>query len=131
MSRFSTSRDIGLRVIIRWAINSFGLWLSARLISDITFEESLWVIVWSGLVLSIINAAIKPLVVILSLPAIVFSLGLFMVFVNGLMVYLVGTLVDSYAVGSFGAAILAGLIIGLVNYAMTTFIEDRFTKEDE
>ena len=128
MSRFTTVRDISLRILVRWAINSFGLWLAGQLLSQIDFQDDIWVIVWSGLVLSLINAAIKPLVVIAAVPAIVFSLGFFMIFVNGLMVFFVSKVVDAYEVDTFGAAVLAGLIIGLVNYAMTTMLEDRISK---
>lgn len=124
-------REIIVRVTLRWAINSFGLWLADRLISTISFGEGLTPIIVAGLVLSIINTLIKPAVVILSLPAIVFSLGLFMVFVNGLMVYLASTLVGSFEIEGFGSAILAGIIIGLVNYAMTTLLEERLLKTNE
>lgn len=126
MSRFSTGRDIFMRILVRWIVNSFGLWLAGQLLSNIDFQNDLGVILLSGLVLSLVNAAIKPLVIILSLPAIVFSLGIFMIFVNGLMVYLVGSLVEAYEVETFGAAVLAGIIIGLVNYAMTTALEERY-----
>ena len=125
MGRFSTSRDIIMRIIVRWAINSFGLWLAGRLLPDISHGDDFGVIIVAGLLLSLANAAIKPLVVIAALPAIIISLGLFMIFVNGLMVYLVGLLIDSFSVDSFASAVLAGLIIGLVNYAMTTVLEER------
>lgn len=126
MARFSTRRDILLRILVRWFVNSFGLWLAGKLLTNIDFQDDIGVIIWSGLVLSLVNAAIKPIVVILSLPAIIFSLGLFMIFVNGLMVYVVGGIVDAYEVETFGAAVLAGIIIGLVNYAVTTVLEERY-----
>ncbi len=118
-----------VRILIRWLGNSFGLWLAARLIPDITFNGGLEVIVLAGLVLSIINTFIKPLVIILSLPAIVLTLGLFIVFINGLMVYFAAGLMDSLDIKGYGAAVLAGLIIGLVNYAVTTIAEERGDKK--
>jgi len=68
---------------------------------------------------------IKPIVVILSLPAILFSLGLFMIVINGLMVMLVSVLYSSLEVTNFGAAMLAGMVIGLVNYLVTAILEER------
>ncbi len=82
------------------------------------------VIIIAGLVLAIINTFIKPIVVILSLPAILFSLGLFMIVVNGLMVYLASTLYSGLQISGFGTAMLAGLVIGLVNYLVTAILEE-------
>lgn len=78
----------------------------------------------SGFVLAIVNTIIKPIVVLLSLPAILFSLGLFMLVINGLMVLLASKLYHPLEVTSFGTAMLAGVIIGLVNYLVTTIVED-------
>jgi len=75
--------------------------------------------------LAIVNAIIKPLVVILSLPAILLTLGLFMIIINGLMVLLVSKLYSPLHVTNFFAAIVAGMVIGLVNYLVTTILEER------
>jgi len=82
-------------------------------------------VVIAGLVLAVMNAIIKPIVIILSLPAILLSLGLFMIVINGLMVLLVSKLYAPLQVTNFGAAMLAGMIIGLVNYLVTTILEEK------
>jgi putative membrane protein len=74
--------------------------------------------------LPLVNTVIKPIIVILSLPAILFSLGLFMIVINGLMVFLVSRLYGQLEVQGFGAAMLAGMVIGLVNYLVTTILEE-------
>src|SRR5206468_2450778 len=115
-----------IRFLIRWGVSSLGLWIAAGLLgSGITYQNKLRVIIIAGLVLAIINVFIRPIIVIFSLPAILFSLGLFMVVVNGLMVFLVSKLYTSLHVKNFWAAILAGVIIGLVNYLVTTILEDK------
>lgn len=116
------------RILIRWVANSFGLWIAGRLLVSVDHANDFGVIIAAGLVLSLVNALIKPLVIILALPAIVFSLGLFMIIINGLMVFLVSELVGSFQIDSFGAAVLAGAIIGLVNYSITTVLGDLQTK---
>jgi putative membrane protein len=83
------------------------------------------VVIVSGLILALVNTVIKPIVVILSLPAILFSLGLFMIVINGFMVYLVGWLYPQMEIATFGTAMLAGLVIGLVNYLVSTILEER------
>ncbi len=80
-------------------------------------------IIIAGFILAIINAIVKPVVVILSLPAVVLTLGLFMIVVNGLMVLIASKLYHSLHVTNFWAAMLAGMVIGLVNYLVTTVLE--------
>lgn len=113
------------RFLIRWFVCGLGLWIAAGFLSGgINYDESFAVLIIAGFVLAIINTLIRPLVVILSLPAILFSLGLFMIVVNGLMVMLVSVVYKPLEVSGFGAAMLAGVIIGVVNYLVTTIIEE-------
>lgn len=114
------------RFLLRWFISSLGLWIAAGILGGrITYGSSLSVILIAGLILAIVNTVIKPAVVILSLPAILFSLGLFMVIINGFMVFLVSKLYPDLYVSNFTAAILAGVVIGLVNYLVTAILEER------
>ncbi len=114
------------RFLIRWFVCSLGLWVAAALLGGrINYDQRVGVILISGLLLALVNAIIKPVVIILSLPAILFSLGLFMIVINGLMVMLVSKLYEPLHVTNFGAAMLAGMVIGLVNYLVTTILEER------
>lgn len=113
------------RFFVRWLVCSLGLWIAAGLLgSHLTYNGNLWVIVWSGFALAIVNAILRPIVIVLSLPAILLTLGLFTVVINGFMVYVVTTLTPLH-VTSFWIAILAGMIIGLVNYLVTAILENR------
>lgn len=114
------------RFLLRWFVSSLGLWVAAGLLSErITYGSRWGVIVVAGLILAAVNTIIKPIVVILSLPAILFSLGLFMIVINGLMVLLVSWLYPSLYVSGFGVAVLAGMVIGLVNYLVSAILEER------
>lgn len=111
--------------MVRWFVCSLGLWIASGLLGDrITYGSRLGVIIVAGFILAIVNAIIKPIVVILSLPAILFSLGLFMIVINGLMVLLVSKLYTRLHVTNFGAAMLVGMVIGLVNYLVSTILEE-------
>jgi putative membrane protein len=113
------------RFLIRWFVCGLGLWIAAGFLDGkITYNSRLGVIIISGFILAIINSIIRPIIVLLSLPALLFSLGLFMIVINGLMVMLASALYKPLQVTSFGAAMLAGVVIGLVNYLVTTIIED-------
>lgn len=116
------------RFILRWFICSLGLWVAAGILGQrISYDSQFGVIIIAGLLLAIVNVFIKPVVVILSLPAILFSLGLFMIVINGLMVLLVSELYSPLQINNFGAAMLAGVIIGLVNYLVSTILEGKET----
>lgn len=116
-----------LRFLMRWLVTGLGLWIAAGLLNQsIYYQDRLGVILVAALILAVVNAIIKPIVVILSLPAILLTLGLFMVVVNGLMVYLVSKLYPSLEITSFWAAILTGLIIGFVNYLVSTILDSSF-----
>ncbi len=114
------------RFLLRWFICGLGLWIAAGILGQrISYGSDVGVIIVAGLILALLNTVIKPIVVILSLPAILFSLGLFMIVINGLMVLLASRLYDKLEVTNFGVAMLAGMVIGLVNYLVTTILEDR------
>jgi putative membrane protein len=114
------------RLGVRWFVCSLGLWIAAGLLgSGISYEQRFSVIVIAGLVLAIVNLIIRPLVVLLSLPAILLSLGLFILVINGLMVLLVSKLYTPLHITNFWAAIFAGVVIGLVNYLVTTIVENE------
>ena len=120
------------RFLVRWFVCALGLWIAAGLLStSVEFETSgskFWVVVVSGLILAIINSVIKPLVVLLSLPAILLTLGLFMIVINGFSVLLASWLYEPLHIGNFWAAMLAGVIIGLVNYLVTAILESQEKK---
>jgi putative membrane protein len=114
------------RFLLRWFVCSLGLWIAAGLLtSDISYQNEIRVIIIAGLILAAINAIIRPILVILSLPAILLTLGLFMVVINGFTVFLVSKLYEPLQVTNFWAAILAGLIIGLVNYLVSAILDSR------
>jgi putative membrane protein len=115
-----------MRFLIRWFVCGLGLWIAAGILGErINYDNRILVVVVAGLILALVNSIIKPIVVILSLPAILFSLGLFMIVINGLMVLLVSWLYPDLQVTGFSTAILAGMVIGLVNYLVSIILEER------
>lgn len=127
MAEYTYSPNILYRFLVRWLVCGLGLWIAAAVLGGdrITYNEQFAGIVFGGLILAIINAIIKPVVVILSLPAILFTLGLFMIVINGLMVMLASAIYGPLEVSSIWSAMFAGMVIGLVNYLVTAILEDR------
>jgi putative membrane protein len=100
-----------VRFLVRWLVCSLGLWIAAGLLSrSVSYSNDTAVIIIAGLILAIINTILKPI-------------GLFMIVINGFTVYLASRLYSSFHVTNFGAAILVGMVIGLVNYLVTTILE--------
>jgi putative membrane protein len=117
------------RFLTRWLVCSLGLWIAASILSSsISYGSRFGVIVIAGLVLAVINTIIKPLLIFLSLPALLLSLGLFLIIINGVTVLIASKLYHPLHVTNFWAAIFAGMVIGLVNYLVTAILEDVTTK---
>lgn len=113
-------------MLIRWVVSSLGLWIAAGLLNGaIDYQQQIGVVLIAGLMLAVVNAVIKPILVLISVPALLLTLGLFMLVINGLTVWLVALLYYPLQINDFSAAVLTGVIIGLVNYLMTAILERR------
>lgn len=112
------------KFLFRWAVSSLGLGFAAWVLGDnLNIQNSLGVMLIAGLLLAAVNTIVKPLVVFITLPALLVTLGLFMIVINGLMVLLASKLYPGLEVSNFGFAMLAGMLIGLVNYLLVTIVE--------
>jgi putative membrane protein len=114
--------------LLRWALNALGLWAAVRLLGtgydNVDVTAGFWGFLLAGLIFSLINSLFKPLLVIVSLPAILLTLGLFTIIVNGVIVYISIALAPGIAM-SFGNSIIAGIILSLVNYIVNAAVEIR------
>jgi putative membrane protein len=108
--------------ILRLCVNAGALWIAAT-IGIISYEDNYLNLFIAAFILGILNALIRPLLVIFTLPAIVLTLGLFTIFINGFIIVLVSWLFKKFTVGSIWSAMLVGLLIGLVNYTVTILTE--------
>ncbi len=115
--------------LLRWLLNSFGLWLAVRLFGtgyDIgAIDAGAGVFLLAGLIFSIVNSILRPIVIVLSLPAILLTLGLFTFIVNGLMVYISLLLTPGLQM-KFWHSVLTGIILSLINYIVSSAVELRY-----
>lgn len=110
------------RFIWSWIGNAAGLFVASLLISGIDYQKRLLVLVVASLIFGIVNALIRPIVVIISLPAIVLTLGVFTLIVNAFMLWLTSRLYPSFQIKSIWAALGAVIFVWLVNYCIDLFI---------
>ncbi|HEY0965309.1 MAG TPA: phage holin family protein [Candidatus Saccharimonadales bacterium] len=112
--------------IIRWLLNSFGLWLAIVIfgtgISDGELTAGFWGFLLAGFIFSVVNSVLRPVVIILSLPAILLTLGLFTLVVNGFMVWLSLKLAPGIQM-TFLYSILTGMLLSLINYIVSSVFE--------
>jgi putative membrane protein len=111
------------RLVVTWLFNIIALWVAAELLSGIGYDDNEWVLVIAALVFSLANVFVKPVVILLTLPLVILTLGVALFFVNLLMLYLTSWVVDEFTVDSFGAAILATIIIWVVNAILEALFE--------
>ncbi len=120
--------------LFRWALNSFGLWVAVRLFgtgySDDQLSAGFWAFVGAGLIFSIINSVLRPIVIILSLPAILVTLGLFTLIVNGLMVYWSLALAPGIHM-TFWHSVLTGMVLSLLNYIVSSIMELHYNTRSQ
>jgi putative membrane protein len=99
-----------------WVINTLAVLVAVYIVPGIRFEDdSLWTPLVTSLVLGILNAFIRPILVILALPLLLVTLGLFKLVINALLLYFVSLLLGRYfEIDSFGAAFLGAIVISVV-----------------
>lgn len=118
--------------LLRWGVCSTGLLIASGLFNTVELNgRDAVVLLVGGFVIAVVNVVLKPLVIVLSLPAIMLSLGLFTVIINGLMVAVASWLYKPLQVENFGAAVITGVIIGLLNFVITKLLEGRSIKFHE
>ncbi len=113
--------------VARWLLNSFGLWIAVRIFgtgtgSGAAVDASVGVFLIAGLVFSLVNAILKPVITILSLPAILLTLGFFTIIVNGILVYISLKIAPGITM-TFWHSVLTGLVLSLVNYIVSSVLE--------
>jgi putative membrane protein len=114
------------RFVVTWFFNIIALWVAAELLEGIGYAGDEWILVIAALVFSLVNIFVKPLVILFTLPLVILTLGLALFFVNLFMLYLTSWVVDDFTVDGFGAAIVATIIIWVVN----TILEALFSRDE-
>ena len=109
--------------VLRVLINAAALWVAASLIPGIGVD-GLGYTLLAALVLGIINAVVRPVLIFLTLPITLLTLGLFIFVLNAFCLWLTSRLVPGIEVHSFGAAFLGALVISAVSWILTAFLSD-------
>jgi putative membrane protein len=107
--------------LIRLGIAAFGLWLADQLLEGIRIDGGGTLLV-AALLYGVVNAVVRPLAILLTLPITVLTLGLFLLVVNAAMFGLVAALLRGFHVAGFGAALVGSIVVGLTSWVASWYI---------
>ena len=105
-----------------WLSNIVALFVAAAIFSGIDYEGNFRILVVAGLVFGLVNAVVRPLVILLALPAVILTLGFALLLVNALMLWLTDVIVGPFEVSGFWTAVGAAIIVWLVNWALAALL---------
>ena len=119
------------RFLITWALNVAALWVAAKLLSGVHVSgDDAWItFALAGLVFSLANMVVKPIVAVLAIPLIILTLGIAYFLVNVLMIFLTSWVVDDFHVDGFWSGVGAAVIVWAVN-ALLAGVGRRLANEE-
>ena len=106
--------------LLHWGITSLSLWVASHVFSGIKFSNASSLII-SALLLGFANAIVRPLIIILTLPLTLVTLGFFLLVINALMILLVSSLVRGFTISGFWTAFFASIFITILSFVISAF----------
>jgi len=110
--------------LFRTLVVAAGVWAAASLLDGISYTDKTTLFI-VAVVLALLNAVLKPLLILFTLPFVVLTMGLGILLINSLLLALVGSLVPGFEVSSFGTAFLGALVISLTSFVVNLFVGKR------
>lgn len=117
-----------MKIVIRWAVLSVAVWVATAILPGIAIKGGAWSYLWVALLVALVNTFIGTLVKILTFPAVILSLGLFLIVINAAMLKLVDKWSTAISINSWWSAIFASLIISIVSTILNKTIVNPATK---
>ena len=102
-------------LITRLIVVALGLWLASELVPGIEVRGG-WTLIGAAILLGLVNAVVRPVLVVLTLPFTILTLGLFLLVINAAMLGLVALMFDGFTIESFWSAILGSLIVSIMGW---------------
>ena len=112
------------KLLVRWICNVVALFVAAWILSGISYGNQWWTLFIAAAVFTLVNAWVKPVLAILSIPFIVVTLGLFYFLINVLMLYLTDWIVPDFEIRTFWWVVLAAIIVSIVNGLLNLVMPD-------
>lgn len=110
--------------LLRVVINAVAIYVVALIVPGIDVTGPLTAL-GAGLVLGLINAIVRPVLVVLTFPVTLLTLGLFLLVLNGFCLWLTSVVVEGFRISSFWSAVLGAVLVSIVSWILTAFVSDR------
>lgn len=110
--------------LIHWLIVGVALWVTTQVVGGV-HVSSVQTLIFAALVLGLVNALVRPVLTLLTLPLTILTLGLFYLVVNGLAFGLAAALVRGFSVDGFGSAVLGALVVSIVSWVIGLVTKDN------
>ena len=110
-----------IRLLVVWLINALALVAVAYLMPSIQVS-SFGAALVAALVLGLVNAVVRPVLVLLTLPVTILTLGLFIFVLNGLLFWMVGSWLEGFWVGGFWAGVLGAIVFSVISWALSALV---------
>jgi len=115
-----------MNFLIRLVINAIALWLATRLVDGISFDGEIAFLFVVALVFGAVNTIVKPILMVLTFPFLIVTLGLFLLVLNAAMLWLTGAISDAAGLGfhvsSFKSAFIGGLVVSIVSFILSLMV---------
>lgn len=111
-------------IVIRLLIVAAGLWLATVIVPGVEATTT-GALIWAAIALGLINAFVRPLVVLFTLPLTILTLGLFLLVVNAAMLNLAGWFVDGFIVEGFWSSVFGAIVVGVTGWLGSAFVDER------
>lgn len=113
-----------LGIVLRTLITALGIWLATYIVPGVS-TSSTGALIWAAIALGLINAFVRPVLVLLTLPFTILTLGLFLLFLNAAMLNLAGWFVDGFTVEGFWSSVFGAIVVSVVSGLCSQFIGPR------
>jgi putative membrane protein len=113
------------KLLVRWVCNVIALFIAAWILSGISYGDQWWTLFIAAAVFTIVNAWVKPVLAVLSIPFILVTLGLFYFLINVFMLYLTDWIVPDFEIKTFWWAVLAAIIVSIINGLLNLVMPDE------
>ena len=124
-----------MNLLIRLIINALALWLATRLVDGISFDGQIAFLFVVALVFGAVNTIVKPILMVLTFPFLIVTLGLFLLVLNAAMLWLTGAISDAAGLGfhvsSFKAAFIGGLVVSVVSFVLSLMVGGDSNKKSK
>jgi putative membrane protein len=124
-----------MNLLIRLIINAVALWLATRFVDGISFDGEIAFLLVVAFVFGTVNTIVKPILLVLTFPFLIVTLGLFLLVLNAVMLWLTGAISDAAGLGfhvsSFKAAFIGGLVVSVVSFVLSLMVGSDSKKKSK